>query len=135
MTTAAVTEKQLQAQVLQLARLSGWRCYHTYDSRRSAPGFPDLVLVRPPRLIFVELKTTTGRLRPTQAEWLDDLAGCEDAPEVHIWRPSSWDEIETTLARKILALSPIDNTSRRGHATGSPGGRLDRRNQNGGKQA
>lgn len=96
---AALTEKQFQAQVLQLASLSGWRCYHTFDSRRSSPGFPDLVLVRPPRLLLVELKTDQGRLRPEQAAWLDVLAGCEDAPEVHLWRPSSWGEIEATLTR------------------------------------
>ncbi len=41
-------EKPFQAQVVELARLSGWLTYHTHDSRRSQSGFPDLVLVRAP---------------------------------------------------------------------------------------
>lgn len=45
MKAGAVMEKVFQAQVLDLAHLSGWLCYHTHNSRRSAPGFPDLVLV------------------------------------------------------------------------------------------
>jgi hypothetical protein len=97
--TPRVTEKQLQAQVVQLAHLSGWRCYHTHDSRRSAPGFPDLVLVRPPRCLFVELKTTTGRLRPEQAAWLEALAEVERAPETFLWRPGDFGDIQSTLRK------------------------------------
>ena len=41
-----MTEKKFQAAVLQIANMYGWLAYHTHDSRRSAPGFPDLVLVR-----------------------------------------------------------------------------------------
>lgn len=67
-------EAAFQDEVLGLARLYGWRAYHTHDSRRSAPGFPDLVLVRPPRLIFAELKTDTGRVKPEQEAWLEALA-------------------------------------------------------------
>ena len=47
--------------VVDLARTLGWRVYHTYDSRRSQPGFPDLVLVRE-RILFLELKSETGKL-------------------------------------------------------------------------
>ncbi len=101
MTTAVVrvTERQLQAQVVQLAQLNGWRCYHTFDSRRSTPGFPDLVLVRPPRCLFVELKTTAGRLRPEQRSWLEALAEVERAPEVFLWRPADFGDIQSTLRR------------------------------------
>ena len=42
--TQFVTEKAFQTAVVELAELCGWKVYHTYDSRRSAPGFPDLVL-------------------------------------------------------------------------------------------
>lgn len=41
-----VRERDFQAAVMELARLLGWRVYHTWDSRKSEPGFPDLVLVR-----------------------------------------------------------------------------------------
>jgi len=71
-----VSEKQFQSQVLQLAKLSGWLTYHTHDSRRSQAGFPDLVLVRPPAIVFAELKTEAGKLRPEQAAWLEAVGGC-----------------------------------------------------------
>src|SRR3712207_848242 len=73
---ASITERDFQAQVVQFARLCGWRCYHTHDSRRSEPGFPDLILARPPRLLAVELKTNRGKVTDAQAEWLETLAAC-----------------------------------------------------------
>lgn len=90
-----ITEREFQRTVMVAARLFGWRCYHTFDSRRSAQGFPDLVLVRPPRIVFVELKTTRGTASPSQSEWLDDLTRC--GAEVHLWRPGNWQQVETTL--------------------------------------
>ena len=92
------SEKEWQSTVLDLATLGGWRSYHTFDSRRSAAGFPDLVLVRPPVVRFIELKAGTGKLRPKQRAWLDDLKDCESV-EAHLWRPSDWDRIEEMLTR------------------------------------
>ena len=42
----AISEEEFQQQVIDLATLRGWRHYHTRDSRRSAEGFPDLILAR-----------------------------------------------------------------------------------------
>jgi hypothetical protein len=95
----AVSEKRFQAQVVELARLSGWLCYRTFDSRRSAPGFPDLVMVRPPHLIFAELKSESGRVRPEQDAWLEALRGCEGV-HTRLWRPSDWPKIEDTLRKR-----------------------------------
>ena len=47
-----MTEKQFMAQVVELAKLKGWLVYHTYDSRRSEPGFPDLCMVRKGTCLF-----------------------------------------------------------------------------------
>lgn len=96
---ARTSEKDFQAQILELARLSGWRCYHTFDSRRSAAGFPDLMLVRPPVVLFAELKTEGGKIRPEQRRWLTVLEACPGVV-VKVWRPSDWPEIEEALARK-----------------------------------
>lgn len=96
---ASASEKHFQAQIVELAGLSGWLVYHTHDSRRSAPGFPDLVLVRPPCVLFAELKSERGKLRPEQGEWLAALRACERV-EAHLWRPGKWDDIEQTLCRK-----------------------------------
>ena len=98
-----MTEKQLQEAVIACAKLLGWRVYHTWDSRRSAPGFPDLVLVLPgSRLIFAELKTETGKVSDAQNQWLDDLGSVTWDTEEYIWRPRHWlsGEIENILRGK-----------------------------------
>lgn len=89
-------ERDFQADVLELAHLCGWLAYHPHDSRRSAPGYPDVTLVKPPRLLIVELKTRTGRVRPEQARWLTALAHCPGV-EVAVWRPRDWPMIERAL--------------------------------------
>jgi hypothetical protein len=92
-----LTEKEFQAQVLTLARWCGWWAFHPFDSRRSAPGWPDLALLRPPRVLFVELKSDRGRVTAEQEWVLEALRAC--GLEVCVWRPSDWAEIEEQLAR------------------------------------
>ena len=92
---AAVTEKQFQATVIEYAERLGYLVYHTYDSRRSQRGFPDLVMVKEGRLVMAELKRETGRTKPEQAEWLRLLRSA--GVEAYIWRPSTWPEIESVL--------------------------------------
>jgi hypothetical protein len=89
-----VTERQWQSQVVEAARLLGWRVYHTHDSRRSEPGWPDLALVRD-RLVMAELKTDNGRVSKAQAGWLDALRTAN--VETYLWRPSDWDAVLATL--------------------------------------
>ena len=96
-----ITEKEFMAQVVQLAKLRGWLCYHTYDARNSAAGFPDLVLVRRERLIFAELKRNGGKPTPEQLQWLAALrAVATVTPAVHVrlWRPMDWADMEAMLA-------------------------------------
>ena len=87
-----MTEANHLEQVKAVALTCGWRLYHTFDSRRSAAGFPDLVLVRPPRVIFAELKREKGKITVAQHLWFHDLDECPGV-EVYIWKPSDWDEI------------------------------------------
>jgi hypothetical protein len=60
-------EDPFREQVEQLAAFYGWLGYHTHDSRRSAPGFPDDVFVRGAELLFVEMKPDKGPQRVTAA--------------------------------------------------------------------
>lgn len=123
-----LTEAAFQKRVVGLARAYGWRIFHAPDNRPAGPrntvqatvgseaiGFPDLVLVKPPRIVFAELKKRTGRLGPGQREWLDlfrevglridtfvEEAGDVDGitpPKVesHLWRPADWVAIQHVL--------------------------------------
>lgn len=93
-----MTERQFQSQVVKLAKACGWLVYHTYDSRRSEPGFPDLVLVKGKRLIFAELKTDKGILSEAQERW---LAALREAGRVAVvWRPDDKPEIEWVLTAR-----------------------------------
>ena len=83
-----IKERDLQNQILKIAKLGGWDYYHTHDSRRSPAGWPDLVLCRPPEIIFAELKTQKGRLTAAQKHWLDMLLAC--GQETYVWRPEHW---------------------------------------------
>lgn len=94
------TEKQFQEAVIELAKLNGWMVYHTHDSRRSEPGFPDLVLVKNGFVIFAELKTEKGRVSEAQEKWLRNLGSGEGCFSVFLWRPKMWDGIARTLARR-----------------------------------
>jgi len=104
-----ITEKDFQAAVIDLARTYGWIVGFTYDARKSEPGEPDLRMVRPPRVIFAELKTVKGRLTkgrwnksgnrwlPGQDQWAEVLSECPGV-EYYLWRPDGLDgEIEQIL--------------------------------------
>lgn len=93
---STITEGELQGFVVTLARLHGWLAYHTYDSRRSEAGFPDLTMVRDGRIIFAELKSEKGKVTAAQQRWLDWLAK-SSAVEVYVWRPSDLDDLDRIL--------------------------------------
>lgn len=99
-----MSEAGFQEAVIQLAELTGWRCMHVravtdQRGRTRTPtttvGWPDVTLWRPDRLMFRELKTEAGRVTVEQRDVLDSLAAA--GADVAVWRPSQWDEIETTL--------------------------------------
>jgi hypothetical protein len=85
-TGSHMLERDLQAAVVDLARTLGFLTYHTHDSRRSQPGFPDLVLCHPRSgaLLFAELKDARRKVTPEQDEWLRALAVRGVA---FVWRP------------------------------------------------
>lgn len=113
-TVLLVTEKEFAAQVCELAELYGWSWAHfrPAQNRRGhwqtpvagplGAGWPDLVLVRDRdgRMMHVELKAQKTRLSDDQSVVLDYLrrvARFHGWYEVHVWRPSDWDEIVERL--------------------------------------
>ena len=104
MAAERMSEAALQNGVIHMAAVLNWRVYHTRLSIGSQRGMPDLLLVRPPRVVFIELKSSRGRLTPAQEEWGALLRRCPGV-EYYVWRPEHWrpdrwdgtSEIERTL--------------------------------------
>jgi len=92
-----VKESELQTKVIQTCNWYGLRYYHTFDSRHSAAGFPDLVIVGPYGVLFVELKGTKGVLSPQQAAWIDELQVA--GSEAMVVRPHDFDDLVLHLKR------------------------------------
>lgn len=96
------TETQFQNSIIDYAKLRGWLVFHDNDSRRNRAGFPDLVLAREGEVVFAELKSQHGRIRPEQHQWLESLAPETTEADgathsVYLWRPADWTEIERVL--------------------------------------
>lgn len=101
-------EAILQDKVIQLARMNGFRVQHSRpvqqkDGRwltaiQGDPGFVDLVLAHRERgVLFIELKSATGKLSPGQLMWQQALA-----PNVEYWlvRESDLDKLAKRLGAK-----------------------------------
>ena len=100
------TEAQLQQAVIDAAHTFGWVVHHVKPARTpdgkyltriaGDAGFPDLVLARHGDVLFVELKSKVGRLRPEQEVWIEHLTPYPEygalVHEVHVWRPEQWQD-------------------------------------------
>jgi len=86
--SSIVTERQLLDTIRDACRWARLLCYHTYDSRRSEPGYPDVTVVGPHGVLWRELKTERGRLTTDQRLWLDRLT--EAGADADVWRPDDW---------------------------------------------
>lgn len=95
-----LTEKQFSQQVVDLARLLGWKVYRTFNSRFSPAGYPDLTMVRGSYIKFAELKLV-GKIPSIPQEcWLSALyqAGLASAYiGAYLWTPDDWGYIVEVL--------------------------------------
>ena len=88
-------EADFQRQVQDMARIHGWLDWHVLKAKGMRAGFPDLLLLRPPELIWVELKSAKGKVTPAQTEMHEKLREC--GQKVYVWYPDDWNEIEEIL--------------------------------------
>lgn len=108
-----VTEKAFTAAVIELARTLGWRTWHDVATNRrrrclrcgewtpgarNPPGLPDLLLVKPPRLVFAELKVGKNPATEAQLAFLADLSRA--GAEVYLWRETDMETIAAILQRE-----------------------------------
>jgi len=92
-----LSEAQFLRQIQAAAQLLGYHCHHHWLSIHSAPGYPDLTLVREGRLLFIEAKTYLGRLTVHQEQWLDWLNHSAPGVEARVVRPKDWDTLMAWL--------------------------------------
>lgn len=102
MPAVVVAEAELQSQVLELCRWLGLLVFHDNDSRRNEAGLPDLIIVGQHGLLFRELKTEKGRLRPAQADWLSRLS--QAGADADVWRPSDLAPAGGRIKSELVAL-------------------------------
>lgn len=93
---AAMTEAELQQAAVETAETCGWLWHHETDSRRTRPGFPDVVFCKAPRVLLVEFKTQAAKPTPEQQRWLDELERC-DIISSGLVRPAQLDQLQTYL--------------------------------------
>lgn len=104
------TERQFQNEVIEYAQMTGYKAAHFRTVRvqradgshyyctpavADGEGWFDLVLCKPPKIFFVELKV--GRNKPTEAQvmWHDMLEAC--GLQVGVLYPQHWDEFKGNL--------------------------------------
>jgi hypothetical protein len=104
------TERQFQDEVIDYAHLMGYKvahfrtvrvqradgsCYYCTPAVADGEGWVDLVICKPPKIFFVELKV--GRNKPTEAQlmWHDLLERC--GLDVGVLYPEHWEEFRGNL--------------------------------------
>lgn len=107
-------EKQLEQQVVGsksnpgLARMLGWKAYHTLRSQGSEPGYPDWTLIRE-RVVWLELKTEKGIISDAQVAWITALR--KAGAEVYIVRPRHLEAIAHVLQHRgtVPIVTPLND--------------------------
>lgn len=101
-----ISETAFSSQVEDLLKMFGWHWCHFRPALTGAgwrtamigsKGVPDYIAVRPPRLIFAELKDEVKPTTPEQDVWLELLSRVGENVEVYLWRPSEIEEVEEIL--------------------------------------
>ena len=96
-----MTEAELQRLVADACAALRIAHYHCHDSRRSEPGFPDSVMVGT-GILYRELKSAAGELRPDQRRWGSRLERA--GGDWCVWRPRDWDD--GTIMWQLAAIAP-----------------------------
>ena len=92
-----MTEDELLQAITDAATYLGWRWHHVRRSDKAlqmgSPGFPDLVLARNGRVLFLELKGRRAKFRPGQLEWIGatTLIPADERVQAFVIRPDNLD--------------------------------------------
>ncbi len=98
---AAQKEAKYQQQILDLARTLGWRCYHTWDSQHSEGGFPDIIAIRGPQLLALEIKGAKAKEPPLEQKgWINAFGQVRYVSADFIY-PKDFPDLADTLKRAL----------------------------------
>jgi hypothetical protein len=106
-----LTESDIQRGVIDLLRTLSFVTYHTWLSKHSEPGFPDVFAVDEQGIIVaVECKGPKGRVTEAQRAWivkLDRVPGCAFSGVVGPSSGPEWlgyDEALFVIAERVAAM-------------------------------
>ena len=91
-----MTEKDFQWRIRDYAEGRLWTVLTTTDSRHSPDGDPDLRMIRPPRVVYAEVKRVGGKLTDAQIIILTLVSECPPI-EPYAWWPEDWEAIKAIL--------------------------------------
>lgn len=96
-----VPEAALEGWIQQFCKEAALLYYHTRDSRKSAPGWPDTAIIHPAggTLFLIENKAREGTVSPQQQRWLDALAHVTSV-YVDVVRPAGWPALRQRLLQE-----------------------------------
>jgi hypothetical protein len=104
----AMLEDDLAAAITQAATYAGWRWHHIRRSdlglQQGHSGFPDLVLAKAGRVLFLELKREGQQPRPDQLAWADALNGVFgqlEEPPARVVTPADLGRLLAELTREL----------------------------------
>jgi hypothetical protein len=108
----AITEREFQDQVIQLAHLFKWRVAHFRPAmttqgwrtpvQADGAGFPDLLMTRGTRVVVAELKRELAKTSQDQEAWLAAFAAA--GVRAVVWRPS---DLRTGAIQRVLGHTGI----------------------------
>lgn len=97
--TDRMSEDDLEEAVRDMLKVYGLWGYHTHNSRRSEPGWPDWVIVGK-RVLYRELKSADGTSRPAQTRVRNLLVAA--GADWGLWRPA--DLASGRIAEELQAI-------------------------------
>ena len=95
----AMSEREFQQHVVAGLKARGWLCFVIPDMRKTRAGWPDVIAVHSTLdlgILALELKTSTGRVKPEQQTVLRALSRVEGV-DARVLRPGAWARLRDAL--------------------------------------
>lgn len=73
MSKPKITETDIRHQVRDCLRAKGWFVFHILQGLGAYKGITDLIAAKNSRIVFIELKTKTGKQSDYQKQFQSDL--------------------------------------------------------------